>query len=212
MRSVTILMVFVMASCSAKKGEDMVTPADAPGGTLTEIEKTALLTIARTTLENHILGTPIPQFAPPSDRLEELRGVFVTLKKHGALRGCIGYVQGTKPLYEAVSDMAVAASTQDPRFPRVKPEELKDITIEITALTPLDRIADPAVIEVGKHGILIKQGWSQGLLLPQVATEEGWDRDAFLAHTCLKAGLPADAWKAANTEIYVFSGEVFHEQ
>lgn len=190
----------------------MVKPTAETGVTLTETEKKDLITIARTTLENHIRGKAVPQFTPATDRLKELCGAFVTLKKHGQLRGCIGYVQGIKPLYQTVSEMAIAASTQDPRFRPVQPQELKDIKIEITALTPLERISDPNTIEVGKHGILIKQGWYQGLLLPQVATEEGWDRETFLANTCLKAGLPPDAWKAPNTEIYVFSGQVFDEQ
>jgi AmmeMemoRadiSam system protein A len=214
MRLVSVLVLFLTTFCSAKKGEEMAQPtkpiAEA-GAVLNETEKKELLTIARTTLENHIRGKTVPQFSASTDRLKELRGAFVTLKKHGELRGCIGYVQGVKPLFQAVSDMAIAASTQDPRFPPVQPQELKDIKIEITALTPLERISDPKIIEVGKHGILIKQGWYQGLLLPQVATEEGWDRETFLAHTCLKAGLPPDAWKAPNTEIYIFSGEVFGE-
>ncbi|MEO0093481.1 MAG: AmmeMemoRadiSam system protein B [candidate division WOR-3 bacterium] len=175
-------------------------------------EKKELLKIARTTLEKHIRKEKIPEFKPSSEKLKEKRGVFVTLKKHGELRGCIGYVEGIKPTYEAVKENAINASTNDPRFSPVRPEELKDIDIEITVMTPLQRITDPKVIEVGKHGILIKRGWNQGLLLPQVATEYGWNREEFLAHTCLKAGLPINAWKEKDTEIYIFSGEVFGEK
>jgi uncharacterized protein (TIGR00296 family) len=179
---------------------------------LTDEEKRELLKIARTTLEKHIRGEKIPEFLPKTQRLKEKRGVFVTLKKHGELRGCIGYVEGIKPTYEAVKENAINASTNDPRFPPVRPEELKDIDIEITVMTPLEKITDPQKIEVGKHGILIRRGWNQGLLLPQVATEYGWNREEFLAHTCMKAGLPVNAWKEKGTEIYIFSGEVFGEK
>ncbi|MCX7784732.1 MAG: AmmeMemoRadiSam system protein B [candidate division WOR-3 bacterium] len=178
---------------------------------LTEQEKKELLRIARTTIENHIVGKKIPEFKPITEKLKEQYGVFVTLKKRGQLRGCIGYVQGIKPLYQAVSDMAIAASTEDPRFPRVTANELKDITIEITVMTPLRRIKNINEIQVGKHGIVIKRGYNQGLLLPQVATEEGWDRETFLKHTCWKAGLPENAWQDRNTEIYVFSGTIIKE-
>lgn len=178
---------------------------------LTAKEKKELLRIARTTIENHVAGKKVPEFTPLTDKLKEAYGVFVTLKKKGELRGCIGYIQGIKPLYQAVSDMAIAASTEDPRFPKVIPNELKDITIEITVMTPLKKITDINEIQVGKHGLVIKQGYNQGLLLPQVATEEGWDRETFLAHTCWKAGLPEDAWKDKDTEIYIFSGTVFKE-
>jgi hypothetical protein len=179
---------------------------------LSDSEKKELLKIARTTLEKHVRNEKISEFKPSTDKLKEKRGVFVTLKKHGELRGCIGYVEGIKPTYEAVKENAINASTNDPRFPPVRPEELKDIDIEITVMTPLEKITDPKVIEVGKHGILIRKGWNQGLLLPQVATEYGWNREEFLAHTCMKAGLPVNAWKDKDAEIYIFSGEVFGEK
>ncbi len=178
---------------------------------LTEQEKKELLKIARTTIEHHITGKKVPEFKPITEKLKEHYGVFVTLKKKGQLRGCIGYVQGIKPLYQAVSDMAIAASTEDPRFPQVTANELKDITIEITVMTPLKRIKNINEIQVGKHGLVIKRGYYQGLLLPQVATEEGWDRETFLKHTCWKAGLPEDAWQDKETEIYIFSGTIFKE-
>lgn len=179
--------------------------------TLTTQEKNQLIKIARSTIENYVAGKKVPEFSPLTEKLKEKYGVFVTLKKLGELRGCIGYVEGVEPLYKAVSRMAIAASTEDPRFPKVTTKELKDILIEITVMTPLKKIKDINEIEIGKHGLVIKQNYRQGLLLPQVASEYGWDRETFLEHTCWKAGLSEDAWKDKNTEIYIFSGTIFHE-
>ena len=144
--------------------------------------------------------------------LLEPRGAFVTLHKHGALRGCIGYVEAIKPLYKTVQEMAIAAAFQDPRFPGLKADEFNNIEIEISVMSPLEKITDVNKIEVGKHGIIIKSGFNSGLLLPQVATEQGWDRDTFLEHTCYKAGLPGNIWKKPDTEILIFSAEVFSEK
>ena len=181
------------------------------GEGLTEEEKRLLHQIARRAIEDalthgHKSGPkPIVQSAA----LEEKRGAFVTLKKYGRLRGCIGYVEGIKPLHKAVEEMAIAAAFHDPRFNPVREAELPDLEIEISVLTPLKQIRDVEEIEVGKHGIIIKKGFYSGLLLPQVPTEHGWDRTTFLEHTCLKAGLPQDAWKEKDTRIYIFSAEVF---
>jgi len=144
-----------------------------------------------------------------SKTLKEQRGAFVTLNKHGSLRGCIGYIEGYKPLYEAVAEMAEAAAFRDPRFMPLTQDEWKDIEIEISVLTPLERITDINQIKAGKHGIYIKKGFYSGLLLPQVATEYGWDRKTFLEQTCRKAGLPSDAWKEEDTVIYIFSADIF---
>ena len=133
------------------------------------------------------------------------------MKKHGELRGCIGYIEGIKPLWEAVRDMARAAALEDPRFPPVRPEEVPELEIEISVLTPLWRVKDIKDIVIGRDGLIIRKGWRQGLLLPQVATEYGWDVKTFLEHTCLKAGLPRDAWKDPEAEIWAFSAEVFSE-
>ncbi len=195
---------------SASKSENK-TGSSQDAINLTSQEKKELIRIARTTIENHVAGKKVPENKPLTEALKQKYGVFVTLKKKGELRGCIGYIQGIKSLYQAVSDMAIAASTEDPRFPKVTPNELKDITIEITVMTPLRRIFDVNEIKVGTHGLVIKQGYNQGLLLPQVATEQGWDRETLLEHTCWKAGLPEDAWKDKDTEIYIFSGTVFKE-
>ena len=176
---------------------------------LSEEEKKTLYQIARTVIWKKASGGNIPEFTVESKRLKEPRGVFVTIHKQGALRGCIGYIRGTKPLYNAVEEMAAAAAFNDPRFPPVTEKELNDLDIEISVLTPLKEIDDVDEIEVGKHGIFVERGLHSGLLLPQVATEYGWDRETFLEQTCLKAGLPRNAGKDRETKIYVFSADIF---
>lgn len=192
---------------------------------LTKEEQESLLKIARQTIEQYISKGKILEFSPPespdsgeegsirlTERLKEKRGVFVTLHKKGELRGCIGYVEPIKPLYLATRDMAISAATEDPRFPPVTIEELPMIDIEITVLSPLERITDPRLIEVGKHGLVIRKGFHSGLLLPQVPIEQGWTREEFLTGVCWKAGLPPDAWKEPDAELYVFTGQVFGEK
>jgi len=117
-----------------------------------------------------------------------------------------------KPLFETVIEVARLAALEDPRFEPVSVSELKDISVEISVLTVPEKISDPSIIEVGKHGIIIRRGFSSGLLLPQVATDYGWDRVTFLEHTCQKAGLPRDAWKDKSTEISIFSAQVFSRE
>jgi len=181
---------------------------------LTEAEQRELLRIARITLDSTIRKGTVPDLKPATGRLSEYRGVFVTLNEHGDLRGCIGYIEGVKPLYEAVRDMAVAASTEDYRFPRVDPKELKDIEVEITVLTPMQACPDPEhQIVLGKHGIVVKKGGRQGVFLPQVATETGWDVETFLSQCCSqKAGLAPDAWKKSDCQVFAFCGQVFKEK
>jgi hypothetical protein len=174
-------------------------------------EQEILLSVARKAIEEYVRNGTVPPAHMKEMKLLEKRGAFVTLTKNGSLRGCIGYIQPVAPLYKAVADMAVAASTRDPRFPPVARGELKDIHIEISVLSPLKLIADTNEIEVGKHGLYTTKGYSTGLLLPQVATEHRWNREEFLQHTCLKAGLPAQAWKDRETQIYTFSAQVFSE-
>jgi AmmeMemoRadiSam system protein A len=176
---------------------------------LTEEEKKVLHHIAKTVIENKAKGKPIPDFKIESPILKENRGAFVTIQKRGQLRGCIGYIQAYEPLHMTIEKMAEAAAFKDPRFPPVKEKELPDLDIEISVLTPLKKIADVREIEVGKHGIYIMKGGWSGLLLPQVATEYGWDRETFLDHTCQKAGLPSTAWKEKDTEIFIFSADIF---
>lgn len=178
---------------------------------LADEEKGQLLKIARQTIESRVRGEEPPRVSAPSGALQQERGAFVTINKHGMLRGCIGTIIPVKPLYQVVQEMAEAAALSDPRFPPVTERELDELEIEISVLTPLRRIENIDEIEVGKHGIYIRRGYNSGLLLPQVATEYGWDRITFLRHTCNKAGLPADAWQDSDTEIYVFSADVFGE-
>ena len=172
-------------------------------------DKKCLHGIAKTVIENRAKGKPVPEFKVDTPILKENRGAFVTIQKKGQLRGCIGYIEGRGPLYKTIEEMAEAAAFRDPRFPPVKEKELAELEIEISVLTPLKKITDVNEIEVGKHGIYIKKGWYSGLLLPQVATDYGWDRQTFLEHTCQKAGLPTNAWKEKNTEIYIFSADIF---
>ena len=179
---------------------------------LTAEEKKALLHIARTTIEAVVKGEPLPEFSVSSPTLEQNRGAFVTIHtKDGRLRGCIGLFQSADPLYKTVSQMAKAAATDDPRFSPLREEELRSIRIEISVLSPLERIDDVEQIEVGRHGIYIVKGNHRGVLLPQVAVEYGLDRYQFLDHTCLKAGLPPGCWREG-ADIYIFDAEVFGEQ
>lgn len=179
---------------------------------LSKKEQQMLLGIARKTLEEYVRKGNAPKIDINDPMLFEKRGAFVTLTKNGALRGCIGYTQPVVPLYKAVSDMAIAASTRDPRFPPVSQGELKNIRIEISILSPLKLISDTNEIEVGRHGLYLVRGNNAGLLLPQVATEHHWNRQEFLKHTCVKAGLPPEAWKDKDTLIYTFSAQIFSEK
>ncbi|MBB6478885.1 AmmeMemoRadiSam system protein A [Spirochaeta isovalerica] len=138
-------------------------------------------------------------------------GAFVTLKKSGELRGCIGNIVSERPLSETIRDMALSAAFRDPRFPPLKVEEFRDLSIEISVLSPLERVKDTSLIEPGRDGLLIRNGYHSGLLLPQVATEQNWDRETFIEHTFYKAGLSPDFLEDDKTEIYSFTAEVFSE-
>ncbi|MBN2554006.1 MAG: AmmeMemoRadiSam system protein A [Spirochaetales bacterium] len=177
---------------------------------LTPKEKQILLKTAREAISAR-LEKRRPRYPEPTEILKKKCGAFVTLHEHGSLRGCIGFVIPSKPLIETVAETAQSSAFNDPRFPPLTEGELKDIEIEISVLSPLRRIESVGEIEVGVHGIMLRSGFRSGLLLPQVATEYGWDRDTFLTHTCYKAGLPGDCWRAADTEIEVFSAVVFGE-
>lgn len=176
---------------------------------LTDNEKTVLLGIAKNAIAAQIKNQKMPEVKIDSENLKSKRGAFVTLKKQGHLRGCIGYIKAYKPLWETVQEMAIAAAFHDPRFPSLKPDEVKQLTFEISVLSPFKRIKDINEIEVGKHGLYMVRGYRSGLLLPQVATEYKWDRETFLQETCYKAGLPLDSWKDKETEIYIFSADYF---
>jgi AmmeMemoRadiSam system protein A len=146
-----------------------------------------------------------------SETLKTEYGIFVTLHKNSELRGCIGYVEGIRPLQHAVEEMAISAAFKDPRFPPVTAEEFEILELEISVLSPLQEIQNIEEIEVGTHGLVIEKGYYRGLLLPQVAVEYKWDRETFLKHTCHKAGLAEDAWKDKSTKIKIFSAEIFSE-
>jgi AmmeMemoRadiSam system protein A len=139
----------------------------------------------------------------------EPRGAFVTLKIAGRLRGCIGMVETHRPLVATIEEMAGAAATGDPRFHPLQAEELPGLEIEISVLTALHPVHSPDAIVVGEHGLVVEKGRRRGLLLPQVASEAGWDVETFLSHTCQKAGLPSGAWRDGDTTIYTFSALVF---
>ncbi len=175
-------------------------------------EKKLLLRIARAAIESRLKDQPLPKFDELSERLRRKQGAFVTLHKHGTLRGCIGYIDPVSPLFMAVAEMAQAAAFEDPRFPPLSEEELSEVDIEISVLSPTRPIRSLDEIKVGEHGLIVQRGMRKGLLLPQVATEYGWDRTTFLRHTCLKAGLPPDAYQDEGTTIKVFSAEVFGEK
>jgi AmmeMemoRadiSam system protein B/AmmeMemoRadiSam system protein A len=174
---------------------------------LTDEDKKSLLEIAKRSIEAHLKGR---NFQPVgNERTAKKRGVFVTLTVDGELRGCIGHIRGSEPLFETVGQMAEAAAFEDPRFDPVTEEELPRLQYEISVLSPLERVKDFDTVVVGKHGLMIKLDMHSGLLLPQVATENKWNSAEFLEHTCLKAGLPKHAYKDKYAEVYRFEAEIF---
>ena len=138
-------------------------------------------------------------------------GCFVTIKQDEELRGCIGNFQSDLPLFKEVAEMAAASACKDPRFYPLQEDEISNISIDISVLSPLEKIEDIESIEIGTHGIYLEKGYYRGVLLPQVATEHKWDRETFLKQTCIKAGLPTDSWEAEDTDLYIFSAEVFSD-
>jgi AmmeMemoRadiSam system protein A len=176
---------------------------------LTDEEKRDLLNLVKTTVECKVRGLKQPKYEPVSDKLQEKRGVFVTIHKRGMLRGCIGWLQASEPLVQTVKDMAEAAAFNDPRFRPVSTDELDFLEYEISVLTPLQKVQDINEIQVGIHGLLLRNGGRSGLLLPQVAADRSWDTITFLEETCRKAGLSRQTWKDPGTEIFIFSADVF---
>ncbi|MBM3245836.1 MAG: AmmeMemoRadiSam system protein B [Candidatus Omnitrophica bacterium] len=194
------------ASCAIdqEKGESAM---------LNKEQRRKLLEIARKSIETYLkTGKKLETKESDPALLKEM-GAFVTLRDHANLRGCIGNLAGNQPLYLAIRDMAIEAATGDPRFLPMRLEELENIEIEISALSPLQKISDPDKIELGIHGVLVKRGFQSGVFLPQVATETGWTKEEFLSNLCAqKAGLSPDSWKDKSTEIYIFTAEVFAEE
>ena len=180
---------------------------------LTPEEGSLATRLARGAIEYTIAKKPKPM-VNLTPVFSEKRGVFVTLTRNHQLRGCIGFPYPVMPLGNAIEDAAVAAALEDPRFPGVKKEELASLEFEVTVLTvpvPLGCTPEdcPAHVEVGLHGLIARGFGTSGLLLPQVATEYGWDAKTFLDHTCEKAGLPRNCWAKANVEILTFEGQIF---
>lgn len=189
---------------------------------LTLEEGSYLVKLARRTIENYFMSKSFPEVKEEdlTPNLKEKRGVFTTLYKihpEKELRGCIGYPYPIKELYEAIMETAIEAAFNDPRFSPLEFEELKEVIIEVSILTPPERInvqnplEYPKLIKIGRDGLIIKYGVYSGLLLPQVPVEYGWDSEEFLAHLSMKAGLPPDAWLWKGVEIYRFAAQIFTE-
>jgi AmmeMemoRadiSam system protein A len=178
---------------------------------LDETDKTILLKLARTTLEAYFSDNTTPAYQTSREGLLERKGAFVSLHRGIDLRGCIGQLYPDRELYKIVQHCVLSAALEDTRFMAVTQNELRDLNIEISVLTPFRRIRNVEEIEVGKHGLYIVQGIYRGLLLPQVATQYGWDRATFLQHTCRKAGLHDSAWRDPNTVLHTFEAEVFSD-
>ena len=171
----------------------------------------ALVGISRRAISSAILDRSIPDFPPPPATLTECRGAFVSLYCGGMLRGCVGQVENPGPLADVVARSAISAALHDSRFSPIAAEEVASLQIEISVLTPPERILPDAIV-IGLHGLLIARGSFRGLLLPQVATERNWLGRRLLEETCVKAGLPRDAWRDPATDIFGFTAEIFSEK
>lgn len=187
--------------------------------TLGPDERGHLLRVARNAIARAVgaLDAEAPERVAPvleSEHPEAAPGAFVSLhrRRDGELRGCIGCFEGRGRLDETVARMAVEAALRDPRFEPVRANELAGLTLEISVLSPMMDVADPAAVEVGRHGVVVSRGGRRGVLLPQVATDHGLTREEFLEHTCLKAGLDSNAWRKPGTRIQTFTAEVFSEE
>jgi AmmeMemoRadiSam system protein A len=179
---------------------------------LNEEQRKTLLRIARQSIAAVLDGRSPDWKADDFDEtLRQPAGAFVTLTREGDLRGCIGSIRAVEPLYKAVASSAVSAAFRDPRFPPLAPGELDHLELEISVMGPIERVTNIEEIVVGRDGLIISRGPYAGLLLPQVATEYGWDRETFVEQTCRKAGLPVDAWRAQDCRIEKFSALVFGE-
>jgi len=185
----------------------------AGGSMLNSQQKKKLLEIARSSIDTFLKTGKKMQVNQDDPVLDQEMGAFVTLNEHGQLRGCIGNLSAASPLCLTVRDMAVEAAMNDPRFPALTLPELKNIEIEISVLSQLKKVVSADEIRIGKHGVLVRRGYNSGVFLPQVAVETGWSKEEFMDNLCAhKAGLPKDAWRDKNTELYIFSADVFSEK
>jgi AmmeMemoRadiSam system protein A len=177
---------------------------------MTNVEdRRVLLQLARDAVTAHVAGRSAPE-PPLTGAFARQGGAFVTLHVRGDLRGCIGHIAADDLIGRLVARCAIAACSEDPRFPPLAASELPALQIELSLLGPLEPITGPDDFEIGRHGLVVELGWRRGLLLPQVATEWSWDRETFLSQTCRKAGLPLDAWRKG-AKLWRFEAEVFDE-
>lgn len=179
---------------------------------LTEEQGQRLIQIARENIIYYLKNRQMLSVDDTFPEFQEKRGVFVTLKKHETLRGCIGYPEPIYPLINALLDSSISAAVRDPRFPPVTAEEMNDITVEVTVLTKPQKIdPDPQNVTIGEDGLMVEKGMFKGILLPQVPVEWEWNAEEFLCQTCIKAGLPPDCWLDGDTIMYKFQGQIFSE-
>ena len=178
---------------------------------LTPARQQELLHLARTTIGTYLESGQIPNYQTPDAEISRPLGAFVTLKKGGELRGCIGHMQADTPLWQTVQKMAIAAATADPRFPPLTRAESDQVEIEISVLSPLSRLDNVEDIQVGSHGLVLDYHGQRGVFLPQVPVEQGWDRTEYLDNLCLKAGVPKGCWRDAAAKLYTFTAVVFGE-
>ena len=180
---------------------------------LNETQRKRLLQIARESITSYVRDGKRKKFTESDPLLNQPMGAFVTLHENGELRGCIGNMAGSGPLYQTVAEMAVEAATDDPRFQRMTPAQIDKVDLEISVLSPLKKVKSADEIKIPGNGVIVRQGFRSGVYLPQVATETGWNKEEFLTSLCAhKAGLSADAWKDPATELYIFDAEVFGEK
>jgi len=205
-------VVGYLSAAFIKKEAKNVKESEKMGKLLDDQQKKELLKLSRDTITLYLDTGRVLERETDSSALKKVMGVFVTLHKGHQLRGCIGNIIGTKPLYLGIRDMSIASATQDSRFPPVTRDELDDINIEISVLSPLKRVASPDEIVLGTHGVLVRDRLRSGVYLPQVATETGWSKEQFMDSLCAhKAGINPGAWKKGECQIYVFTAEVFGE-
>jgi len=211
---------YVSALFTKKEASDENLPEELSGkdkegkdNMLNEAERKELLKIARDAINLYLETGQCFDAKTSDETLKEKMGAFVTLHKNGRLRGCIGHVIAEGALYLTVRDMAIASAAHDTRFSPVSAEEMKDIDIEISVLSPMEKITDYEKIVMGKHGVMVKEGFKSGIYLPQVADETGWTREEFMDSLSVnKAGIGQNLWKTGKCEIYIFTAEVFGEK
>jgi len=180
---------------------------------LNKHEQEEILKLARNTIEQYVTKSIIPRFKSDDPAFNQTGGAFVTIHNHGQLRGCIGTIESNEPIHKTVEEMAIESATQDPRFEPVNEDELKDIDVEVSILSPKRKVSGIDEIELGRHGVIVKKGFAAGVFLPQVAGETGWSKKEFMEHLCEgKAGLSKDAYLDPKTEIYIFEAQVFGEK